>query len=56
MLPGSLSARRGNEIEADAWRNKAREVIDYIAGHAGSEELRQAFLNQPDVREIMSLT
>ena len=53
---GDLEESLGNAAEAEEWRMQAREVIDYIAGHAGDEEdLRAAFLAQPEVVRILRI-
>ncbi|MCZ7570592.1 MAG: adenylate/guanylate cyclase domain-containing protein [Ardenticatenaceae bacterium] len=47
-----LEIRRGNLAEAETLRRQAREVVEYIADHAGTLELRAAFLNLPPVRAV----
>jgi dTDP-4-amino-4,6-dideoxygalactose transaminase len=53
---GQIEGSLGNIAEADRLRAEAREIIDYIAGHMGSSELRTAFLNLPDVRSMIGGT
>lgn len=43
----------GNEAKAQEARSRAIEVIDYIADHAGSEELRQTFLDTSKVKAVL---
>lgn len=47
-----LEARRGNAAETDGLRRQAREIVEYIADHAGTPELRASFLNVPAVRAV----
>ena len=47
-----IEAQRGNQAEAETLRGLARAIVDYIAEHAGSAELRATFLNLPDVRAV----
>jgi hypothetical protein len=42
----------GNKSEAEKLRGQAREILDYIAEHAGSAELRATFLAQPAVARL----
>jgi adenylate cyclase len=42
----------GDAAQAELLRDQAREVIRYIADHAGSPELRASFLARPDVRAV----
>jgi len=44
----------GNAAEAGNLRVQAREIITYIADHAGSEDLRASFLSLPDVQSILA--
>jgi len=48
---GQIEAQRGNQAEAQALRQKAREIIEYIADHA-PPEMRETFLNLPEVRNL----
>jgi hypothetical protein len=50
-----IEAERGNAAEAEALRRQAREIVEYIADHAGAPELRASFLGQPRVREALSI-
>jgi len=49
-----LEARCGNAAESQTLRGQAREIVDYIADHTGTPELRASFLNLPDVRKVTS--
>jgi len=49
-----LEAQRGNRDEAESLRRQARKIIEYIADHAGALELRESFLNLPDVRNVIT--
>jgi hypothetical protein len=46
---------RGNPAVAGELRGRAREIIDYIAAHAGDEELRASFLSQPEVAALREI-
>ena len=48
-----LESISGKQSEAEKLREQALEVIDYIAEHAGSDELRDSFLAQPDVARLL---
>jgi tetratricopeptide (TPR) repeat protein len=48
---GEIEAARGNAAEAQSLRQQAREIIQYIADHS-PPELRQTFLNLPEVRRV----
>jgi tetratricopeptide (TPR) repeat protein len=50
----ALASRSGDHEAAKALWRQAAEIIDYIAAHAGSVELRQSFLNRPDVRQTLA--
>lgn len=50
---GELEADGGNQMQARAWRAQALEIVEYIAAHAPSD-LRQSFLDLPDVRSVLS--
>jgi class 3 adenylate cyclase/tetratricopeptide (TPR) repeat protein len=49
-----VETKQGNIAAAQSTRGRAREVIDYIADHAGDDELRQPFLALPEVRSILA--
>ncbi len=51
-----VEARRGSDADAQRLRQQAREIVEFIAGHTGSPELRQSFLNLPDVQNVMRET
>ena len=40
--------------EAEELRGQAQEILDYIADHAGSDELRATFLAQPAVARLLN--
>jgi hypothetical protein len=44
-----LEAESGNLAESQTLREEARAAIDFIAGHAGRDDLRAAFLAMPEV-------
>lgn len=48
-----LAAARGAPVEAAALRAQAREILAYIADHAGAPDLRAAFLAQLPVRTLL---
>jgi ATP/maltotriose-dependent transcriptional regulator MalT len=47
-----MEQERGDRGAAKAFQDQAREVIDYIAEHAG--ELRDSFLAQPEVAAVLA--
>lgn len=49
-----VEADLGNEAEAAKIRKTAKEVIEFIAEHAGSEELRESFLALNAVRSLFA--
>jgi tetratricopeptide (TPR) repeat protein len=51
-----LDQAAGKHDESERYHQQAREEISYIADHAGSDELRTAFLNMPEVQTILSTT
>jgi len=48
-----LEARRDNRAQAESLIEQARRIIEYIADHAGTLELRVSFLSLPDVRAVI---
>lgn len=48
-----VHARRGNEEQAEVCRRQAREIVGYIAEHAGSTGLKDSFLGLPEVRQLL---
>jgi hypothetical protein len=44
----------GNTAEADSLRAQAREVVSYIADHAGGEEMRTSFISLPEVQSVLA--
>ncbi len=51
-----IEKRRGNEVEARSLRRQTREIVEFIADHAGSPELRESFLSLHDVQNVMRET
>lgn len=49
-----LARQQGHLAVADDLKAEARSLIEYIADHAGSDDLRHSFLNLPQVREVMA--
>ena len=50
-----IEAQRGNEGGASELKSHAREIVGYIAEHS-PPELRESFLNLPEVRELIGAT
>lgn len=48
-----LEQQRGNLTEAEVLHQRASEIIEYIAGHIATPELRATFLQQPEVRVVI---
>ena len=51
-----IETERGNLTRAQLLKGQARTVIDYIADHAGRDDLRASFLAIPMVQTILSDT
>jgi tetratricopeptide (TPR) repeat protein len=51
-----IAAERGHADEAAALRQQAAEIVNAIAAHTGSPELRDGFLNKPAVRAVLNET
>jgi predicted ATPase len=49
-----VETKRGNATAAGTARGRAREIIDYIAEHAGEDGLRETFLAMPEVQSVLS--
>jgi class 3 adenylate cyclase/tetratricopeptide (TPR) repeat protein len=47
-----IAAERGDEAQAEAYRGQARDIIDFIAEHTGSAELKESFLSLPEVQKL----
>jgi tetratricopeptide (TPR) repeat protein len=47
-----LELERGNAAEAKNLRDQAREIVNYIANHTGTPELRASFLSLPQVQAV----
>jgi hypothetical protein len=50
---GELELARGNTDQAESYRNRSRELVEYISAHTPSE-FRDAYLNQSYVRAILA--
>jgi hypothetical protein len=53
LVLSQIEARCGNHAGAEALNQEAREFVVGIADRAGVPELRAAFLDLPDVREVL---
>jgi hypothetical protein len=53
-LQAESAAQAGDNAQADALLVQARSIIALIADHAGSPELRAAFLARPAVRSVLT--
>jgi len=51
-----IEEERGNESEAQSIYQDARAAVDFIAAHAGSEALGEAFLSLAEVQLILEKT
>lgn len=51
-----MAQDQGDQSEAQALYEQARMAVDYIADHAGGDDLRAAFLAIPQVETIISKT
>ncbi len=49
-----IEAQAGNALEAQTLRKQARQIVEYIADHAGSPELRASFLGTSLARAVNS--
>jgi len=56
LAVSEIESRRGRYAEAQSRRQQAREIVEFIAAHTGSPELRESFLNLRDVRDVMGET
>ncbi len=50
----ALSRLEADPIEAQRLHQQAREILEYIANHAGSPALQTSFLNRPEVRDVLA--
>jgi len=50
-----VSIIRGHHAAADALRNQAKEIVEYIADRIGTSELCASFLDLPQVRKVMRI-
>jgi predicted ATPase/class 3 adenylate cyclase len=53
-LLADMETERGNTSEAQIFKEEAREAIDFMAEHAGRDDLRASFLAIPQVETILS--
>jgi hypothetical protein len=51
-----MEEKRGNDAQANLIYADARAAIDFIADHAGGDDLRAKFLAQPQVQSILDKT
>ncbi len=49
-----LEAERGDHEAASAYAQEGRQVVNYIADHLPTLELRASFLNRPEVRILIA--
>lgn len=49
-----LESAADNLSDASLYRQQAQEIVTYIAGHTGSEELRASFLSLPEVQSVLA--
>ena len=49
-----VETNEGNIAAAQATRGRAREIVVYMADHAGDYELRDSFLGLPEVRAVLA--
>lgn len=49
----ALSQLEADPTEAQSLRHQARELVETIAGHIGSPDLRASFLKLPTVRDLL---
>ena len=49
----ALSKVETDPSEADNLRQQARQIVEYITDHINQDDLRQSFLNLPDVQEVL---
>jgi hypothetical protein len=52
----ALSQIEPDPAEAERLRSKARQVVEYIVNHIDQDDLRNSFLNRPDVRLLFERT
>ena len=48
-----IEAQRGDAIETKNLRQQARQIVEDIAAHIPSPELRASFLNLPQVQAVV---
>lgn len=49
-----VSAKLGRHQEADMYRKRAREIVEFIAERLAKIDLKDAFLNQPRVKKLFA--
>ena len=52
-MVAELETRRGNKAAAETVRRRAREIVAYIAEHAGDDKLRESFIALPEVQSLL---
>jgi hypothetical protein len=53
LAVSEIESRRGRFAEAQSRRQQAREIVEFVADHTGSPDLRGSFLNLRDARDVM---
>lgn len=48
-----IEAQQGNSGKARIYRQEARSIVEYIADHNASDELRSSFLSMPAVKSLL---
>jgi hypothetical protein len=54
MAMSEIERQRGHPREAEALHRQARGIVDHIAHHLGTPELRASFLNLPQASAVLS--
>ena len=49
-----VETKRGNHSAAQGTLGRAQEIVNYIADHAGDDELRVSFLALPEVLSALA--
>jgi predicted Zn-dependent protease len=52
-LLADVETERGRKAEAASLRQRAKEIVEYIADHAGRDDLKATFLVLPEVKAIL---
>ena len=53
FVMGQVASSEGNQAESERLLDESKETVSYIADHAGTPELRRAFLGSAKVRDLM---